>query len=305
MERFTTLRFISSLLIFLLFINCQKDEDMSVLTILMSQQKLPSEVNIIISGQSIAQGQYPASTSGYSSAKLNNVNATYLECKTATHTWEQFTNKMMSPYQYSDPAVYGCSLEYSLAEYYTEQGITFNLYKPAWGAQKFGTDASPGKFHVSSFTLGSLDQTTFDSLIFGEITQDIVDIMIEQKADGVTFNSFLWMHGESDGRDALDSRNAYETNLRRFIEVIRFIQPNIPFYIRILPPETEDWMGAVVAGGRDAINTAITNVASDTPYVYTITMPSPFSQGDDIHPSNPVGNDQMALAYWNVLKLHL
>ena len=294
------------LLLLILLISCstnediiitESNEDMRPFIVALNTDSIPvvkTDFNIILSGQSIAQGQYTAATSGYSTVKLTNSGATYLECKTATHTWESFTDKMMSPYQFSDPAVYGCGMEYTLAEYFTNDGKTFNLYKPAWGSQKFGTDASPGKFHVSS-----------DGLTLGEITQDIIDIMTAQKALGRSFDYFLFMHGESDGRDALDSRNAYETNLKRFIDKIREVEPNIPFLIRQIPPEAETWMGAVIAGGRAAINTAIDNVIADTTNYHNchlVVMPDPFSQGDDIHPSNPTGNDQMALSYWTKLQ---
>jgi len=259
-----------------------------------NKPNLKGNYNIIISGQSIAQGQYSLAQSNYSNDKIFNTGAKYLECKSSTHVWQTFRNEMMSPYQYVSDYSWGCGMEYSLAKHFTDLGHSLNIYKPAWGGQKFGTDSSPGKFHISS-----------DGNTLGEISQDIISVMNTQKVNGVSFDYFLWMHGESDGRDALDSRNAYETNLRRFISKIRTIQPNIPFLIRQLPSETETWMGAVNIGGREAINMAIENIISDTPNCYLVVMPTPFSQGDLIHPSNPIGNDQMALAFWEELKVKL
>lgn len=247
--------------------------------------------NTIISGQSIAQGQYGLSQSGYSNEKIFNTNAEYLECKTETHVWQTFRDEMMSPWQYREDYSWGCGMEYSLAEHFNNAGYQLNVYKPAYGGKTFGTDTNVGDFHVSA----DLQTTRW-------LTTHILLRMEEQKALGINFDSFLWLHGESDGRDALDSRNAYETNLRRFIAKIRTVEANIPFLIRKLPIETETWMGAVIAGGRDAINTAIDNVIADTANCYLVEMPNPFSQGDTIHPSNPTGNDQMALAYWNKLQ---
>ena len=45
-------------------------------------------------------------------------------------------------------------------------------------------------------------------------------------------------------------------SINRIIDLLRNIQPDLPFFIRRLPPETTVWMN----GGRDAINTAIDNI---------------------------------------------
>lgn len=284
-------------ILFLILIGCtdNQDEDMRLLISTLpstTNQVTKTDYYVIIGGQSIAQGQYPYTQSGYSNAKLTNSNATYLDAKLPAPIWKTYTEQMMSPYQYSYPPPWGCGMEYSLAEYFTNAGKKFNLYKPAWGAQKFGTDAAPGLFNVRA-----------DFTPRGSIAVDIFNILTEQKANGITFDYFLWMHGESDGRDALDSRNSYESNLKRFITMVRGIYPDIPFYIRQLPPETESWMGAVIPGGRDAINTSIDNVIEDVENCHLVVMPSPFEQGDLIHPENPEGNDQMALAFWNSLNI--
>jgi len=257
------------------------------------------QVNLVMSGQSIPQGQYSLAANGYTGAKVFNPLCNWLDAKQSWNlTWKPFQNDMMSPYQYLPGFVQGCGPEFTLAENFGNDGRGINLYKPAWGGQVFGTDSSPGKFHVSN-----------DGQTLGEITQDIVDTMNEQSTKGIEFDAFIWMHGESDGRDSVASRDDYEMNLRRFIKWVRILtnNPNLPFIIRVLPNGADAWMagGAAGAGSLQVIQEAQRAVADSTANCYRWQDGDSFPMSDGIHPDAPLGNDELANNLYPVIKTAL
>lgn len=293
------------LLILLIFISCTQEEEMSLFNVITSSGNsvIKTEFNMALEGQSNAFGQYGLGLSGYATEKINNTSAFWWDTKTVTPTLKAFNNESFSLWQYNTPpSIWGAGIEYNLAEYFESIGKTFNVLKLAQGSQKFGTDASPGTFHISTFTLGSLDQLTFDALTFGVNMQAIIDNMQFVATQGKPLDFTIWIHAESDTRDSTAERNAYETNLRRYVEVKSFLQPNHPIYLRLFPSNNDAWLsaGAAGAGGRAAANLAMTNVAGLYSNVTAVTLTDPMTLGDGatgIHASMPVGIKETSDAF--------
>ena len=297
-------------LLLILLISCEAEDMKPFISSINTTPTTPVDppetttLKVFIGGQSIAEGGVGISGSGYSSAKINNPDARWLDVKgyvgisgfpLEDPTWQPFSNILNAPYNWYEQsgadATYGASQEYELGMLLQADGKKLDIVKMPKGGTVFGNDANPTTSHYISA----------DGLTRGLITDDTVDVLTWLTAEGIQLDAVFWMHGESDAK-IYAHLLTYDTMLTRWVTLMPTLtgQTNLKYFIRIMPEGARWWTELVseggVAGGLDIINGKLQKVIDNNANCYAVNMPANQDLADYVHPSQ-LGNDQMAERY--------
>ncbi len=260
-----------------------------------------SKLNVIQWGQSLSVGEYGLNVAGFSTAKMNQSNARYLDTRgfinggLISPTWKQFGEEYMDPYigqAFTGLPPFGVAGQYTIAELLkTNHNIDLDFYMAGRGNQWFGSDANPGNFHISA-----------DGLTVGNLTADFLRALQHMKNQGYTFHVMNIMHGESDALNDPSFLSVFDVILLRLMTAVRNIYPDILFFVRIMPEEARAWIERGTVGGLDIINAKIMTAIETIGNAHPVLMSNPHSLENRvpaIHESVPIGSTQLGESLYN------